>query len=147
MSATVDANVLVYASDTASPHHERAREFVTALSTGPGLIYLFWPTVMAYLRITTHPRIFTTPLAPKEAMGNITSLLDRPYIKAIGEESADFWQTYAFTSEGVWPRGNLIPDAHIVALMHQHGVSTIWTRDSDFRKFKGIEAKDPFAAS
>jgi predicted nucleic acid-binding protein len=38
----------------------------------------------------------------------------------------------------------LVPDAHVVALMHQHGVRTIWTRDRGFRRFRGIEAHDPF---
>ena len=43
------------------------------------------------------------------------------------------------------PRGNLLTDAHIVALMRQHGVSTIYTHDRDFRKFDGIRVVDPFA--
>ena len=42
-------------------------------------------------------------------------------------------------------RGNLVPDAHLVALMRQHGVRTIWTHDRDFRKFNGIRVVDPFA--
>ena len=42
-------------------------------------------------------------------------------------------------------RGNLVPDAHVVALMRQHGVSTIWSHDRDFVKFPGISVRDPFA--
>jgi predicted nucleic acid-binding protein len=42
-------------------------------------------------------------------------------------------------------RGNLVPDAHLVALMRQHGVSTIWSHDRDFLKFPGIKVQDPFA--
>jgi uncharacterized protein len=42
-------------------------------------------------------------------------------------------------------RGNLVPDAHIVALMRQHGVSTIWSHDRDFLEFKGISVRDPFS--
>ncbi len=34
-------------------------------------------------------------------------------------------------------------DAHLVALMNQHGVSTIWTHDVDFRRFDGIRVYDP----
>ncbi len=37
-----------------------------------------------------------------------------------------------------------MPDAHVVALMHQHGVGTFYSRDRDFRKFDGITAVDPF---
>jgi uncharacterized protein len=43
------------------------------------------------------------------------------------------------------PRGSLVADAHLVALMHQHGIATIWSRDRDFRKFEGITVRDPFA--
>lgn len=42
-------------------------------------------------------------------------------------------------------RGNLVPDAHLAALMRQHGVATIWSADRDFRRFDGITARDPFA--
>ena len=42
-------------------------------------------------------------------------------------------------------RGKLVPDSHLVALMHELGVSTIWSRDRDFRKFSGITVKDPFS--
>jgi hypothetical protein len=42
-------------------------------------------------------------------------------------------------------RGNLVSDAHLVALMVQNGVGTIWTHDRDYRRFSGIEARDPFA--
>jgi len=41
-------------------------------------------------------------------------------------------------------RGNLVPDAHLVALLLQHGVTTLWTHDRDFRSFEGARARDPF---
>jgi uncharacterized protein len=41
------------------------------------------------------------------------------------------------------PRGNLVPDAHVVALMLQHDVPTIYTHDRDFRRFDGIDVIDP----
>ncbi len=47
---------------------------------------------------------------------------------------------------GVCPvRGNLVPDAHLAALLRQHGVRTLHTRDADFRKFAFLESRDPFA--
>jgi len=42
------------------------------------------------------------------------------------------------------PAGNLVSDAHLVALMLENDVPTIWTRDRDFRRFQGIEERDPF---
>jgi uncharacterized protein len=42
-------------------------------------------------------------------------------------------------------RGNLVPDAHLAALLRQHGIRTLYTNDSDFRKFSFPDVQDPFA--
>ena len=143
MSATVDANVLVYASNADDPLHDRAVELIRRLATGPELVYLFWPVLLGYLRIVTHPGILTTPLSPVTAMRNVESLLDRPHVRAPGE-SDGFWTVFRQTA-GERPRGNDVPDAHIASLMRQHGVRIIWTRDRDFRRFEGIDPRDPFS--
>jgi hypothetical protein len=69
ISFAVDANVLVYASNTASPEHVRARDFLSACARGTELLCLGWPTLMAYLRISTQPAIFPTPLSPERGRG------------------------------------------------------------------------------
>ena len=143
MSATVDANVLIYASNTADPLHEPALELVRRLADGPELVYLFWPTVMAYLRIVTHPAILPRPLGPRDAIRNVEALLDRPHVRAPGEADG-FWPIFR-AAAGDRPRGNDVPDAHLVALMRQHGVRLLYSRDRDFRRFDGIVARDPFA--
>lgn len=37
-----------------------------------------------------------------------------------------------------------MPDIHLVALMRQHGVRVLHSRDRSFRRFDGIEVQDPF---
>ncbi|MFN0071020.1 MAG: TA system VapC family ribonuclease toxin [Chloroflexota bacterium] len=142
MSVTVDANVLAYASNAADPAHQAARAVIEQLAAGPELVYLFWPTVMGYLRIVTHPGILPRPLSPADARRNIAQLLARPHVRTPGEEDG-FWDLYLQTA-GEQPRGNDVPDSHLAALMRQHGVAMIYTRDRDFRKFDGIETRDPF---
>ena len=142
MSVTVDANVLVYASNTAEPVHEPARRLVDQLAAGPQLVYLFWPVALGYLRVVTHPAILPRPLAPGDAVANIEALLERPHVRAPGELDG-FWELYR-TTAGDRARGNDVPDAHVAALMRQHGVAVIYTRDRDFRRYDGIEARDPF---
>lgn len=145
MSSTIDANVLLYASDTSAAAHAAAREFLGRWAGGPGLVYLFWPTVMAYLRIATHPSIFESPLDAAVARANIDSLVSLPHVRTGGEDDA-FWRTWQDVTAGMPVRGNLVPDSHLVALMRQYGVDTIWSRDRDFRKFDGIKVRDPLAA-
>jgi hypothetical protein len=144
LSYTIDANILLYASDQSSPVHERARELVGLLADGPEIAYLFWPTVMAYLRIATHPAVFARPLSIVEATGNIEQLLARPHVRTAGEGEA-FWRTFAAVSDDALPSGNLVPDAHVVTLMLENDVRTIWTRNRDFRRFTRIAVRDPFA--
>lgn len=144
MSYTVDANVLLYASDESSPLHGAARAVVERLARGPDIAYLFWPTVMAYLRIATHPAIFDRPLSGTEAIRNVEQLLDRPHVQVPGEQDG-FWDRYREVARDARPSGNLVADAHLVALMVENGVRTIWTHDRDFRRFATIDVHDPFA--
>jgi uncharacterized protein len=40
--------------------------------------------------------------------------------------------------------GNLAHDAHIAALIVEHGVGELWTADRDFARFPGIRVRNPF---
>jgi uncharacterized protein len=142
VSLTVDANVLVYASNEAEPVHEPARALVERLAAGPEIVYLFWPTTMGYLRIVTHPSLLPRPLSPAEAISNLGALMAAPHVRTPGEEDG-FWDLYLATRNAA-DRGNDVPDGHLAALMRQHGVGTIYTRDSDFRRYNGIAVENPF---
>ncbi len=142
MSSTVDANVLVYASNEAEPVHEPARALVERLAAGPEIVYLFWPTIMGYLRIVTHPSLLPRPLSPRDAIANVSALIAAPHVRTPAEDEG-FWELYLATRNEA-DRGNAVPDGHLAALMCQHGVATIYTRDRDFRRFDGISVEDPF---
>ncbi len=143
MSATVDTNVLLYAANTDDDAHAAARELVERLAAGPDLLYLFWPTIMGFLRIATHPAVFPHPYSPEQAVAAIMSLVERPNVRTPSEHDG-FWELYRSTADAQ-TRGNHVPDAHLVALMRQHGVAVIYTRDRDFRRYDGIDPRDPFA--
>jgi uncharacterized protein len=142
VSVTVDANVLVYASNETDPVHASARALVDRLAHGPDLVYLFWPALMGYLRIVTHAAILPRPLPFADAADNVSALLALAHVRAPGEADA-FWDVFRDTA-GTHTRANTVPDAHLVALMRQHGVGAIYTRDRDFRRFDGIRVLDPF---
>jgi uncharacterized protein len=144
MTATVDTNVFVLAADAGHPRQERARALLDWVAGGPAVVHLFWPALMSFLRIATHPSIFAHPLNPGDAIAAVDRLIARPHVR-VGGELDDFWASYRRVTDEVTSRGNLVPDAHLVALMHEHGVTTIWSNDRDFRKFGGITVKDPFA--
>jgi hypothetical protein len=142
VSVTVDANILIYATNADDDLHGQAAELLQRLAAGPDLLYLFWPTIMGFLRIATHPAIFSEPLAPAEAVAAVSQLLVRPNVRTAAEGSR-FWDAFVATA-GPQSAGNHVPDAHIASLMREHGVAIIYTRDRDFRRYDGIEPRDPF---
>jgi toxin-antitoxin system PIN domain toxin len=145
LSATVDANILIYAADSGTDVGGVASQLLERLAAGPDLLYVFWPALMGFIRIATHPGFNERPLAPAEALRSVAALLSRPHVRSPGEV-AGFLQIYQSTAPPV-TRGRQVPDAHIAALMRQHGVGTIYTRDRDFRRFDGIRVEDPFATN
>ena len=143
MSASVDANVLIYAANVRDPLHGPARSLVERLSAGPDLLYLFWPTIFAYLRITTNPRALLSPLASSQAIENIDGLLRLPHVVTAAEGGA-FWGTYV-ASGGRESRGNAVRDTHLATLMRESGVRILYTRDRGFRRFDFLDVRDPFS--
>jgi toxin-antitoxin system PIN domain toxin len=143
VSYALDANILLYASDDTSSYHRRSLEVVTRAAQGPEIVYLFWPSIMAYLRIATHPAVFRRPLSLDVALANVTALLNLPHVQAPGEHE-HFWRRFGEVAADAAPTGNLVPEAHLVSLMLENGVRTIWTHDRDYRRFRGIEVIDPF---
>jgi toxin-antitoxin system PIN domain toxin len=144
MSYSLDVNVLLYASDQSSERHLRARRFVEACAAGPEILCLAWPTLMSYLRIATHPRIFSSPLPPDEALGNVSTLIGLPHARAVSELEG-FVDAYKHVTGDMPVRGNLVPDAHVATILFQHGVRTLYSNDRDFRKFPSLELRDPFS--
>ena len=140
---TVDTNILVHAANADSPRQGAAKSLLQRLAAGPDLVTLFWPALLGFVRIATHPRVFPNPLPLSTALDAIDQLITPPHVRVLGEAD-DFLRRFRDAAEPVRATGNLVPDAHLVALMRQHGVKEIWTGDRDFRKFDGIVARDPF---
>lgn len=99
---------------------------------------------MAYVRIATHPRVFAHPLSPADALGNIQALLDLHRVRVLSEADG-FLDVYRNVTTGLSSRGNLVPDAHLAAILRQHDVRTLYTTDADFRKFPFLDVQNPLA--
>jgi toxin-antitoxin system PIN domain toxin len=99
---------------------------------------------MGYLRIATHPSIFGQPLTPDEAMANMGTLLSLPHVRFLSEEEG-FWDIYRDMTSEVPTRGNLVPDAHLAAILRQHGIKKLYSHDRDFLKFAFLDVRDPLA--
>ena len=144
MSYSLDANVLLFASDRTSGRHDAARDFLESCAASPEVLCVTWPTIMAYLRIATHPSIFAAPLTPEQALANVNALLALPQTRPVSEQDG-FMDAYLHVTASTTVRGNLVPDAHLAAILFQNGVRTLYSNDRDFRKFESLDVRDPFA--
>ena len=142
MSYSLHVNILLYSSDTSSPFHAQAQSSLQSCMNRRDLFYLIWPTIMGYLRIVTHPSIFDEPLTPEEAMANVETLLNLPHCRCLAEEEG-FWATWSTVVSETVVRGNLVPDAHLAALLRFHGVRRLYTNDRDFRRFEFLDVQSP----
>jgi len=144
LSYSVDVNVLLYATDRSSPYYRPAREFVVGRASDPDIFCIAWLTVMSFLRISTHSRIFDAPLTPSEALGNVAALLALPRCRTINEGER-FLDVYREVTGDTPIRGNFVPDAHLAAVLRENDVRTLYTADGDFRKFPFLDVRNPVA--
>jgi hypothetical protein len=146
LSFGVDVDLLLYASDSSCPQHQRAAAFLNDCAANGQVFCLAWLTLMSYPRMATHPRIFTRPLTQQTAMGNVEALMALPHWRVIREQPG-FWTVYQQFTGDVPTRGDLVPDAHLAAVLRQNGVGILYTHDRDFRKFAFLEVRDPLAVA
>jgi uncharacterized protein len=72
----VDANLLIYARSATSPDHAAARTWLDSRLNGSAPVGLSWPSLLAFVRITTNPRIYPQPLAMDAAWRQVEEWLD-----------------------------------------------------------------------
>lgn len=141
----VDTNVLVYPANADAPEHARCRARLEEWRSRAGAWYLTWGICYEFLRVTTHPRVFTRPLSARDAWSFLQSVLAAPGASLLipGDRHAAVL-TELIDGMPVLS-GNLVHDAPTVALMREHGIRRIYTRDSNFHRFADIEPLDPLS--
>lgn len=141
----VDANLLIYAFDAASPHHVSARRWLDGCLNETARVALPWTSLLAFLRIVTNPRVMQRPVSMAIARAQVSSWLECPavWIPAPGDRHAEILDSL-LAAPGV--QGNLVTDAHIAALAIEHGLQ-VHSTDSDFARFPKLDWVNPLARS
>ncbi len=137
----VDSNLLIYAYDRSSRLHGPARKWLEEALSGVDPVCLAWQTILAFLRISTHARIFDRPLLVHEAVHNVNSWFEQPATRLI-QPTERHWPILSRLLPDAQVRGPLVMDAHLAALAIEHG-ATLCTSDRDFRRFSGLRIVDP----
>lgn len=137
----VDANLLLYARDSQSPLHERARDWLTEEFNGSTRVGLPWQSLTAFVRISTHPRAYARPLAPDDAWRQVEEWLATTAAWVPTETEAHA-QVLGGLVTAHRLRGNLVSDAHLAALAIEHGLE-LCSADGDFSRFPEVRWRNP----
>jgi toxin-antitoxin system PIN domain toxin len=140
----VDANLLIYAKVSSFSEHVRARAWLDDRLNGAAKVGLPWPSLLAFLRVVTNPRILGRPLAMSDAWAQVVSWLtcDVVWTPSPTERHEEVLARL-LREPGVI--GNLVPDAHLAALAVEHGLE-LASADGDFARFRGLRWSNPLSA-
>ncbi len=142
----LDTNVLVYAADRSCPENATCSAVVESARRSPIPWYLTWGIVYEFLRVATHPRVFRTPWTTDDAWRFVDALLAAPGAGVLTATSRHAAVAGHTLREVPGLRGNILHDAHTAILMREHGISRIYTRDTDFHRFPFLQVIDPLAS-
>jgi len=136
-----DVNVLVHAHNSDSPVHKRARQWWNECLAGSEGVGLAWATLLGFVRITTHRKILTRPLAVGGVFDRIESWLALPHVH-VPQPSDAHCTKLREALERLGTAGNLTTDAHLATLAIERGY-VLYSTDADFARFPGLRWVNP----
>jgi uncharacterized protein len=137
----LDANLLLWAHHRGFVQHERAREWLAAALTEIPVVGVPWPSVLAFLRVSTHPRAFEQPLNIAAAWDVVNGWLSRPNVTTPTPTDAhvDLLRQLLVSGRAA---ANHTTDAHLAALAIEWGLVLV-SADRDFARYPGLRWHDP----
>ncbi len=139
----VDLNIILYAVNTASPHHDRVREWWEASLNESEPVALAWNVLLGFLRLSTNASVFPKPLSVEQACERIDTWLNQPSCRLVVEDD-DHWLHLGRLIRQTGAAGNLTTDAHLAALAISHG-ATLVSCDTDFARFPQLHWVNPLS--
>src|SRR5205814_3061555 len=113
-------NLLLYGIDESSPHHHRARPWLEDLLAGAEPVGLAWIVLIAFLRLSTRPRVFANPLAPEKAFDLVDGWLALPSVLVLHPTERHLAILRGLIAP-LGMAGNLTTDAHLATLAVEYG--------------------------
>jgi hypothetical protein len=137
----LDANILLYAYDRNSPHHEACRAWLEATLNADETVAFPWQTILAFVRIATNPKATRRPLLGPAACAIVESWISRPNVAIVGPGER-FWEIFREQVREAQISGPLVTDAALAAVALENG-AMLCSTDRDFRRFKDLRVLDP----
>ncbi len=138
-----DLNLLLYTYDSGSPFHAKAAAWWQECLSGKEPVGLPLVVVFGFVRITTHSRVFRSPMTPSEAARHVRSWQAQPVVQIL-EPCPDHVESVLNLLESLSAAGSLVTDAQIAALTIEYE-AVLHTADTDFMRFPGLRWHNPLA--
>lgn len=139
----LDANLLLYAYNVEFSYHKRVKAWFEDTLNDVELVRFSWPTLSAFLRISTNYRAFPQPFSAQEACDIVSELLTQSNV-GILEPGENHWKIFSKMIVEFQIKGPLVTDAQLAALAFEHG-ALLCSHDRDFKRFSGIKFFDPLS--
>jgi len=136
-----DVNVLVYAHRKDSAHHTGCRGWLEAVVNGDEAYGISELVLSGFIRVVTHPKVFTKPSKLADALAFADQLRDPPNCIVV-EPGPRHWEIFRRLCVENGVKGNLVPDAYLAALAIESGCEWV-TTDRDFSRFPGLRWRHP----
>ena len=137
----VDANVLLFATNTASVQHRPAVRWLNGALSGSEPVGFAWVALLAFLRLSTRVGVFPNPLTSRQALDVVEAWLAQPVALQLSPTVRHF-ALFRGLVEGAGTAGNLTTDAHLAALAIEYGAELV-SFDRDFQRFAGLRTLVP----
>jgi toxin-antitoxin system PIN domain toxin len=137
----IDVNVLLYAYRNAAPEHKSYLQWLEGCINSDQPFGLAELVLSGFLRIATHPKIFSPPSPLEPAIGFVDALRGRSNCVIVAP-GPRHWDIFSRLCRAANAKGNLIPDAYLAALAIESGTEWI-TADRDFSRFPGLRWRHP----
>ena len=136
-----DVNVLLYAFRDDLPAHEDHRKWLVDRLAGEEPVALPDAVLAGFMRVVTHPRIFSPPTPPHEAAAFVEALRAAPaaVTPSLGASHID---TFLGLCTRANARGSLVADAYLAAVAIELD-AVLMTTDRDFARFTGLRWRHP----
>lgn len=137
----VDVNLLIYAVNSDAAEHVLVRSWLETEINAGTPIGLPWVVLLGFVRLSINPKVLSQPLTLDQALDQISEWLALPNVSVL-EPGFDHHSHFSAACQAVNAGPNLITDAHLVAIVQEHG-ATIASCDTDFGRFPDLVWMNP----
>ena len=124
-----------------APGHRAYRDWLRGAVDGDEAFGVSDLVLSGFVRVVTHPRIFSPPEPVESALGFAAAVRSRPNTVRVAP-GGRHWPLFERLCREADVRGNLVADAYLAALAIESGSEWI-TTDRDYSRFPGLRWRHP----